>query len=346
MKFDWMNRRRFLRWAAVACVLAASLAWTLAMRKSGSQSEEDVPLARVKRGDIGLTIYTSGELRANRSKMLTAPPVGGGALQITRLLHSGAAVKENDVVVEFDPSEQRFKLEQSRSELLEAEEEIKKAKAGAKVQAAEDKVALLKARFDVRRAELEVGKNELVSTIEAQKNLLALDEAKRALAELEQDVQSHASSGQAGIGLAQEKWTKAKLTMDQAGANIEKLSLRSPMAGLVSIQKNMPEEIVFGGQSVPDYHIGDQVWPGSAIAQVIDPREMELAVQVSELERGNVQLAQPVNVEFDALPGEILPGKVHALASMAQRQSFWDSDPERKFDVTIQLVRSDRRLRP
>ena len=51
---------------------------------------------------------------------------------------------------------------------------------------AEDKVALLKAKFDVRRAELEVGRNELVSDIDAKKNLLTLEQAKRHLEQLQQ----------------------------------------------------------------------------------------------------------------------------------------------------------------
>ena len=65
-------------------------------------------------------------------------------------------MKKGDIVIEFDPSEQHYKLEQNRSELLQAEQEITKAKADAAVLAAQDKVALLKARYNVRRAELDV----------------------------------------------------------------------------------------------------------------------------------------------------------------------------------------------
>jgi len=38
-------------------------------------------------------------------------------------------VNKGDVVIEFDPSEQRYKLDQNRSELQQAEQEITKAKA-------------------------------------------------------------------------------------------------------------------------------------------------------------------------------------------------------------------------
>ena len=102
------------------------------------------------------------------------------------------------MVLAFDPAEQQYKLDQARSELEEAEQELVKLDADTKVQAADDQVALLHARYEVRRAELEVSGNEFVGAIEARKNELALEEAKRALAQIEADVQTHADSNRAG----------------------------------------------------------------------------------------------------------------------------------------------------
>ena len=212
----------------------------------------------MKRGDLDMKVYVKGELRASHSEMLAAPAIGGGALQLTHLVHSGVPVKKGDLVMEFDPSEQRYKLEQNRSELLQADQEIAKAKADAAVVAAQDKVALLKARFDVRRAELDVQKNELVSAIDGRKNQLALEAAQRVLAEVEQDVKSRSASNQATIELAQEKRNKAKLAMDQAADNITKMRVTSPMDGLVSLQKN-EGEFNFTGMALLDYRVGDQV---------------------------------------------------------------------------------------
>ena len=93
----------------------------------------------MKRGDLDMQVYVTGELRASHTEMLTAPPIGGGALQITHLLRTGVAVKKGDLVMEFDPSEQRYKVDQNRSELLQAEQEITKAKADAAVVAARTK---------------------------------------------------------------------------------------------------------------------------------------------------------------------------------------------------------------
>jgi hypothetical protein len=310
-------------------------------------ASDEIPTSRVKRGDLEMNVRATGELRTSHSEMMTAPPIGGGALEITHLLHTGTPVKKGDLVMEFDPSEQRYKLEQNRSELLQADQEITKAKADAAVTAAQDKVSLLKARFDVRRAELDVQKNELVSTIDARKNDLALEQAQRVSAELEQDVKSRKASGQAAIALAEEKRNKAKLAMDQADDNIRKMRVAAPMDGLVALEKNERAAggMFWGGMTLPEYREGDQVDAGANVGQVIDPKEMELAAKVGELERNNLKEGQAVDIELDALPGSVLHGTVKSLGGMNQRR-FWEADTFAKFDITIALSGKDSRLRP
>jgi multidrug efflux pump subunit AcrA (membrane-fusion protein) len=344
-----MKSRRAITWSVVAVVLCAVVGVVAAVRRaSPTTTADDVPTAHVKRGDLDMKVYLTGELRASRSEMLLAPPIGGGSLQITHLLHTGAPAKKGELVMEFDPSEQRFKLDQNRSELLQAEQEITKAKADAAVVGAQDKVALLKARFDVRRAELDVQKNELVSTIDARKNDLALEQAKRVLAELEQDVKSRSVSNQATILLAEEKRNKAKLAMDQAQGNIDKMRVMAPMDGLVALEKNegaMGGFCCFPGQSMPEYREGDQVEPGRTVGQVIDPKEMELSAKVGELERNNLKEGQSVDIQLDAFPGDTFQGTVKTVGG-ANTRRMWDDDTSTKFEVTVRFATADARMRP
>jgi multidrug resistance efflux pump len=341
-----MKRRRVIAWGALVIVFAAVAGVLATTSRTAKVGDDELPLALVQRGDLDLKVNTTGELRASHAVALIAPPVAGGALQITRLLRTGAPVKKGDIVFEFDPAEQRYKLEQSRSELLQAEQEIAKARADADVLAAQDKVALLKARFALRRAELEVQRNELVSVIDARKNELSLQQAKDSLAKLRQDLESHTASGRATILLAREKKNKAKLAMDQAQQNIEKMLVAAPMDGLVSIEKNAGlDEMMSPGMSMPDYRAGDQVRPGTAIAQVIDPSQMELTSRIGEQESDNVKVGQSAEVEFDALPGQIFHGTVRTVGGMSTRQ-FWERNMGGKFDITIQLLNEDLRLRP
>jgi len=330
---------------SIALVLIAGMAIGRASHTTSLTTADDVPVATVLRGELDLRVYTTGELEAKNSMTLSAPPVAGASLQITRLLHTGASVKKGDVVIEFDPTEQRYILEQSRSELHQAEQDILKAKSDAAVQKAQDDVALLKARFDVRQAELEMQKNELVSSIDARKNQLALDQAKRALDELDQNIKSHTTTGQTGIDLAQEKWKKAKLAIDVAQQNIQKMHVTASTDGLVSIEKNMTGDFFFDGMAIPDFHEGDKVQPGTAIARIIVSSEMQLTAKVSELDRANINVGQPAEMEFDALPGRTFHGVVKSAGGMVQR-AFWETDSLSKFDVAIQLTDADPSLRP
>jgi HlyD family secretion protein len=343
-----MKKPRLGVWAIMAVLLALGVAAVIAMTRTRPAADADsIPMAQVKRGDIDLRVHATAELSASNISEVVAPAIGGDALQITSLARTGTPIKKGDVVVEFDPSEQHYKLEQSHSELLQGEQEITKAKADAAVLAADDKVSLLKAHYGVRRAELDVEKNELVSKIDAEKNDLALTHAKRVLAELEADIESHRASGQASIFLAQEKYNKAKLARDQAQQNLERMRVTAPMDGLVSIQKNINASggFFFTGMSVPDYRAGDQVQPGSAIVQILDPAGMNLTSKVEEGEHDNVKPGQSVEITFDALPGAPIHGTVKTVGGMAM-QTFFNSDSPHGFDVTIQLNKMDARLRP
>ena len=342
-----MTRREFSQLAPFLLLLIAAGSSAACRQASALASEPEIPTATVKETDLQLKVLTTGALRTKVSRAISAPPIAGGTLQIIQLARFGAQVHKGDVVLEFDPSQQEYNLGQNRSDLMQAEQEIAKAKADAAVQTAEDQTALLKAKYAVRRAELEVSKNELISKIDAQKNLLALDEAKRALAQLEQDIHSHSASNEAALAISQEKRHKARLAMDQAEQNIQKMRITSPIDGLVVIHGNRDASggFFFGGMTLPDYHVGDQVNPGSPIAEVIDMAQLELAAQVGETDHTNLKAGQSVDIQIDALPGETFAGKVQTVGGATTRE-FWDDPSQHKFDVIVELEGKDSRLRP
>jgi HlyD family secretion protein len=332
---------------ALAALVGLALAGlTLTPRRVAARS---VPTARVTRGPLKLDVHATGELRAGRVASLAAPPVGG-TLRLVRVAGTGTTVRAGDVVMEFDPAEQQYALEQARSELAEAEQEIVKMRADVDVQAAQDQVDLLAARFDVRRAELEALSGEsFIGAIEAKKRALALEEAKRRLAQLEEDVRSRAATSRAALTVVDEKRNKARLAAERAQQIIDSLMVPSPLDGLVVLKENRDASggFFFSGMSLPEYRAGDNVFPGRPVLDVFASGDMEVKVKVNEQERANVAVGQGAAVLADALPGRPFSARVAALAGLATRAAFFESGgPLRLFDVTLRLDRPDARLRP
>jgi len=343
-----MKKKRGIIVSAVALLVAVLIGkGVLSAARGFSTREKPIPTVRVERGDVQVDVFTAGELRAPHTVSLIAPSVNG-TLQIVSMLSTGAAVKPGDVVVQFDPSEQEYNFEQSDSQLRQAEQDINKAKADTAVQAAQDETDLLKARFDVRRAQLEVGRNELVSTIDAQKNNLALEEAKRKLAQLEQDIKSRATSGEAGIKVLEEKRNAARLAMQVARQNIENMTLKSTIEGLVAAKDNRDANggfCCFPGMVLPEYRAGDLVQSGRVLADVLDVNQMEVQARVSETDRSNIAPNESAEVQIDAHPGEVLPAKVKSVAGLASRD-FWSGNSQAKFPATFRLEQNSADLRP
>src|SRR5713226_458554 len=171
------------------------------------QKQAPVAVAKVRRGDVVVRAYSRGELRAVRSATLTAPNLFS-TVQVTKLAPLGSLSKEKDLIVEFDDSERRTALEEALLEVEQIDEQIKKAQADLAIRNNQDQVDLLKARYTVRRAELEVQRNELLSTIDAKKNLLNLEESRRRLDQLKSDINSRKAQAQAELDVLRERRNK------------------------------------------------------------------------------------------------------------------------------------------
>jgi HlyD family secretion protein len=331
----------------IAVAFASAVAGVALLNAKRLRHQEvQIPFARVKRGTVNVTAYAEGELRTPHSAMVVAPPISG-TLQIIHLAKPGAAVKPGDVIVQFDPAEQQYNLEQALSQLKEADQQITKAKADAAVQVAQDKVALLKTRFDVRRAELEVQKNELAGEIDAKKNLLALDEAKRRLAQLEQDMRSRATSSDAAIAVLQQKRAQSQLQMEQAQHAIASMTITAPMEGVVTIRQNMDASggFFYPGMVLPEYREGDQANQGRTIAEIRDMKQLAVVAQVSELDRPNVTNDASVELRFDVAPGHQYFAKVKSIAGLAS-SSMWSASSSNSFDASFEVTNPDELLRP
>ena len=340
-----MSRRRIVAAAVLLAVAGVGAVIVVAMPRLPDRANA-VPTTRVAKGPLNLTVHATGDLRAGRTTALLAPAVGG-MLRAVQMLPTGTPVKSGEVVVEFDPADQQFALNQAKTEVEEASQEIVKMKADATAQAAQDQVSLLTARFDVRRAELDVSGNEFIGAIDAQKNQLSLEEARRRLAQLEEDVKSRAATNQASLVVVEEKRNKATLAMQRAQTTIESLQLKAPMDGIVMVKENRDAMggMMIWGMPMPEYRAGDSVWPGRPVADVIENGRMELRAKVDENDRINLSEGQPAIIEVDLLPGKNYKGKVGSLAAQARRNDWDGATVKRQFDLAFSFDEVDPRMK-
>jgi hypothetical protein len=197
-------------------------------------------------------------------------------------------------------------------------------------------VELLRTRYSVRRAELEVKRNELLSAIDAKKNLLNLEEAKRRLTQLESDIKSRLEQAQAELAVLEERRNKAVLELNREKARLMQVKLLSPITGLVAIRQNRSSGFFMPGMQIPDIREGDQVQPGMPVADVLDLSELEVIGRVGELDRANLHDGQDVLMRLDSVPDTELTGKIKTMSSIASSNVF-SNDPAKKFDVIFSV---------
>jgi len=296
--------------------------------------QEQVATAKVQRGDVVIRAYTRGELHAVRSVTLVAPNLNG-TVQVTRLAPMGSLAREKDLIVEYDDSELQASLDEDQMALEQTDEQIKGAKANLGVTDSEDALSLLKQRYTVRSAELTVQKNPVTDVIDAKKNVLALEQSRRAVTQLETDVAMRKAQNDSILAVLAEQRSRNLLDIKRDELRIQQTKALADIAGLVSIRQNRAGNFNFG-QVMPDIREGDTLQPGMQVADILDLSEVEVWAKVGELDRANLVEGQDAAIHLDSVPDKLFHGKVKALSGTATADVF-SGDPSKKFDVIFSV---------
>ncbi|MFH1575268.1 MAG: hypothetical protein ABIG68_14910, partial [Acidobacteriota bacterium] len=148
-----------------------------------------MPTAEVIVGEFVDHLELRGQVKALKSVTVTGP-FSAGDLQIVQISRNGRLVQKGDVIVQFDVSAIARTLQQKRSDLEEADANIDRTRAQARIQEEKTLTELMQARYDVERARLDAATEEIISSIEVEQNRLALDSAQRRLRAVEVKLES------------------------------------------------------------------------------------------------------------------------------------------------------------
>lgn len=302
-------------------------------------SAPTIPATTVKRSDVIFTITAKGELVGGNTQMLTVPMTGGQPSAITFMRQNGELVQTGDTVVQFDTTEQEYRLREAEADLAEAEQQIIQSKAEAEAKEEETRYQLLQAEADVKLAESELGRAEVLPKLVLQQNQLAHAAAVDKLEKIRKDFKNRLEAATKGIAIQEAAFAKAKVKAETARKNIENMTLKAKAPGYVAIQGN-DEGNLRWGMYMPPYQVGDIARPGKAVAQIPDLNNWEATARIGELDRGHIAEKQPAQIDVVALPDLKLSGNIKTIGGTTGPP--WD----RHFDCRVRLEGQTSGLRP
>lgn len=334
------RRKKLIGWVALL-LLCGGGAW--AAYHYGGTTEVAVPTARVRRGEFIRSIRTRGELGSTKSTILTAPQVPSP--RIVRLAENGKRVKKGDVIVEFDMAQQEQYVLERTTTVRTIQSEAVQTKASHRMTNETDAMSLMQSEYDVTRAQLEASKAEILSDIEGAKNRINVGIAEGSLDQVKTVINAHDVTQQADLQRLQNRIDKANRDLNRAKGYLSKMVIYAPNDGIVNILANQRAQGSFGSMP-PPFKEGDNAWTGAAIAEIPDLSSMRIQLKLDEVERGLVQLNQPVRVRVDAIADKEFEAVLDWISPIAQLTFSRLTAPEKNFPAYATLKNVDPRLRP
>jgi len=251
---------------------------------------------------------------------------------------NGSTVRQGDVLVEFDRQAQLKNVLDKEAEYKGLVAQISKKEAEQAAARAADETELKKGEDAMKTAELEVKKNEIVSRIDAEKNLQNLEQARATYQQLTQTFDLKRRAAKAELRVLQIQRDRALTAMKWSQSNTSKMLVHSSMDGVAVINS------MWKGGTMSDVQEGDEVRAGFPFMQVVNPGRMQVRARVSQADIDQLRLGQDVHIGLDAYPELGFAGKVESIAAVAQTSAF--STKTRNLVVIFSINGTDPKLLP
>ena len=295
----------------------------------------------VARKDFLKTLRLSGTVEAVEATNVSAPRLAGqntNSLVIMHLVPNGSTVRRGDVLVEFDRQDQLRNALDSKAQLTDFEQQIRKRQADEVAAKAADDSSLELAKSALAKAKLELVKNEMLPKIEADKNTLAYEAADAQLKQLQETYALKRLSAQADIKLLDISRARAETQMKQAEANADRMRVVSPLPGVAVIRATWKQS------GLLEYTEGDEVRTGQPVVQVVNPAAMRVRARVNQADMNDIRVGQPVAVGLDAYPDLSFTGRVTQISPIGAQSTL--NPKVRTFIVLVAVNGSHPNLMP
>jgi multidrug resistance efflux pump len=292
----------------------------------------------VTRGTLEEHLLLTGEVDAAVSAELSVPRTDDWNIAIRWMAEDGALVKAGERVVEFDNSAVVDRLAELDLAVVEAEIELDAQQAEHAVDLEEKRFAVASQQTAVAKAKLDAAiPPVLLSQREAKEYALELSRAEVALASAEADLRSLQQAGKHDEQVKKLAHGKALRALQSTEKQLEGLTLGAPRDGVVLIGQQPWEK--------RKLQVGDNVWPGMAVAKLPDLSKMVIEATLSDVDDGRVQPGMRARCIVDAFPDTPLGGSVVGVSPIAHESAQRSS--RRFFAVAVELDQANPEiLRP
>jgi HlyD family secretion protein len=336
------NRSRIVTslWVAAAVLIACAILLAVFYR-SHKPAAESLATATVERTQFVRVLRLKGTTEAVQSRTITAPILAGaqlGTLVITRLAPAGAKVKRGDLLVEFDRQTQIKDALDKQADYQKFASQVAESQATEDAAKAKDETELKQADDELKKDDLEMRRNEILSRIDVEKNQENLEQAKANLAQLHQTFDLKRRSAKAAIRILELQRDRAQEDMLHSQGNASQMQILAPIDGVVVLHT------VWRQGSMGEVKEGDQVRPGIALMEIVNPSVMQVRVLANQQDIADLRIGQPAQVRLDAYPEIVFPSKLEELAPLGVPGNF--SQKLRNFTAIFSIQGNNPKLMP
>jgi HlyD family secretion protein len=281
----------------------------------------------------------SGIVEAIHSSKVTVPQIVGqnGRLTLTHLIPNGSVVKEGDVIVEFDPTQQLDAAFTARGKYEDLSHQVEQKASQNRADAEKRRGDLTQAQADFRKAQLEVEKAPILGEIDRLKNDAKAELARQHIESLMKSNALHDQSDAAALRILELQRDRQKVALERAQTNIDRLTIKASQTGMVAHQN------VYRGNTNGHAQEGDQLWNGQAVVNIFDPSEMQVRCLVGEPDGAALVAGARAKVYIDAYPDLAIPAHFEFASPMAASAL---GSPIKTFTAVFKLDKADPRLMP
>jgi multidrug efflux pump subunit AcrA (membrane-fusion protein) len=260
-------------------------------------------------------------------------------MTLQHMVKPGSPVRKGEVVGAFDPQYVQVRIGDRRADMIQRERTVRKLRADLDVRLGTHRQQLKVAKGALEKAALDLKSIPVRSGIQAEILRLRHEEAAAHYERLLREVPLFEASERAALRIEELRVEDLMLELRRDEANLQRMKIVAPIDGIVVPQP------VRRGSDMGEVEAGDELRPGQPFVKVVDTRALIVEAWVNQVDVERVRLGAKAKVEFDALPGIALPGKVTAVGAVPTG-SRYRADYLKQLPVRVELNGTDDRLFP